>query len=155
MQQDLVKAWDMLPLTWTNKVAYLTHQFLKLEQTECPVEHIFEGDKYIREMTIPAGTLFLGRTHRHGHEVQLLKGSVIHVTEHGKFPVDAYHSVHTTPGYNMVAYIVTDVVCRSVHPNPTGSRDIQALEDDAFESVEALNLLGKSIHEQMEGLWLA
>jgi hypothetical protein len=151
---QLVPNWDQLDLPWSEKIAYLTVQFLKLPQTECPVKEIFEKGLYIREMTIPAETLFLGRTHTHGHEVQLLSGSVIHITPEGRRQIDAPFSVHTTPGYQMVAFIITDVVCRSIHPNPTESRDGNALENDAFGSLDSLKELGNTVTKRLE-LWQA
>lgn len=150
-QDQLIPHWDQLPdLTWKEKIGYLTYEFLKLPQTPCPVEHLFEDGRYIREMRIPAGTLFLGRAHRYGHLCELLEGSVMHISEDSKRVVDAPFSLHTTPGYHMVMYTLTDVVGRTVHPNPSDSRDTQALEDDIFESTESLKELGREVHEKLE-----
>lgn len=150
---QLIPAWDHLPeMAWKDKIAYLTFKFLQLPQTDCPLEHIFEPGLYIRELKIPAGTLFIGRLHRHGHRVDLLSGSVIHITENGRFRVDAPFTVHTQPGYHMVAYIMTDVVCRSIHPNAGNSCDIEALELDAFEAVETLRHAGSIVHDRNEYL---
>lgn len=154
---SVIPIWDHLPeMPWRNKIAYLTYKFLQLPQVECPVEHIYEPGLYIREMKIPAGTFFLGRVHRHGHKVELISGEVIHILPDGtRRHIAEPTIVHTVPGYQMVAFIVTDVLCRSVHPNPTESRDQQALEDDYFESVESLKQYGKLVSQQMEHLWLA
>jgi hypothetical protein len=142
-------------LPWKDKLAYLVWRFLTIEQKDTPVTHLFEPGKYIREMTIPPDTLFIGRQHRHGHEVQLLSGSVIQITEHGKRQVDAPFTVHTQPGDQMVAYIIGNVVCRSIHPNPDDSRDVEALELDAFHPVDELTTLGLQVSQKLEsGTWL-
>jgi hypothetical protein len=65
-------------LNWQDKLAYLVYQFSQIpDQIDCPVAHSFVGESYIREMRIPAGTLFIGRPHTHGHLVQLVEGSVV------------------------------------------------------------------------------
>lgn len=151
MQQNtVIPQWDSLPdLTWKEKIAYLTHQFLTMEQTECPVEHLFEHQLYVRDMRIPRGTLFLGRAHRHGHVCQLLEGTVIQLTQAGRRIVEAPFEVFTTPGFHMVLYALTDILGRTVHANPTESRDTDALEADIFESVDALRELGASVHARL------
>lgn len=143
--------WDQLPvLSWKEKVGYLTYQFSKLPQVEAPVSHSRGNGLYIRTMRIPANTLFIGRAHRYGHECTLLEGSVIWVTEQGRKQVDAVLTVHSTPGTHMVLYALTDVVGQTVHPDKGG--DIQAMEDDIFESVESLLTLGESVQKQLEQL---
>ena len=148
--------WENFPaISWNDRIAYLLHKFMEQPQIECPVKHIFEDGKYIREMTIPAQTLFIGRTHRHGHVVELLSGSAVHITPEGRFPVSAPFTVTTRPGYQMVAFIETPVLCRSIHPNPSDSRDVDTLELDAFEPVDNLRAIGRQVEIELEGAkWL-
>lgn len=151
-----VPAIDQLPeMSWKDKLAFLVYKSRDLPQTECPVEHIFEDGHYIREMRIPAGTFFLGRAHRYGHKCVLVSGEVMHITEHDRRYISAPFSMHSTPGYQMVMYAVTDVIGQTIHPNPTDSRDTQALEAEIFESIESLVDAGALISERMEGLCLA
>ena len=142
--------WDQLPgLTWSEKVAYLTHRFLTMEQTECPLQHQFEQNLYIREIRIPADTWLVGRVHRHGHICQLLEGSLILVHREGHTEAfQAPSEILTLPGYQMVVHTVTDVVARTVHPNPTGERDIEKLEAEIFEPAESIKQLGASLHQE-------
>lgn len=148
---QLIPVWDSLPdLAWKEKVAYLTYQFLQLPQTDCPVKEIFEPGLYIRQMVIPSQTIFLGRAHRYGHQCELLSGSLIHIAPDGTRPqVDAPFVMHTTPGYHMVLFALTECVARTYHPNPSENRDGQALENDIFESVEDLKELGSMIHRRL------
>jgi len=147
MSNDPIPQWDQLPdLTWTEKLAYLTHQFLTMEQTACKLTHHFEQGLYIREIHIPAGTLLIGRIHRHGHVCQLLEGSVVLIHQEGK--KEGFHApsqIITLPGYQMVVHAVTDCIARTVHPNPTEERDIDILEADIFEPVQPLLQKGKQI----------
>jgi hypothetical protein len=148
---QIIPRWDQYPtLSFRDKVAYLTYELTKLPQVEMPLLHIFENGFYIREIEIPAGTLFLGRMHRHGHRCELMKGSLVQVLPDGsKREVHAPFGVDTQAGFHMVLYTLTDVVGRTIHPNGGESRDIVALEDDIFESVEALLMLGEQIAQRL------
>lgn len=138
--QQPVPIWDLAPtiFTWEEKIAFLAAEFAKREQVECPVEHGFEPGFYIRTMRIAAGTLFLGRKHNHGHEVNLLEGSLVLITQTCKHPLTAPSRIQSQPGFHAVAYTLTDCVAETRHPNPAESRDTRALEDDIFESGQAL-----------------
>lgn len=138
-----VLALDQYPtLSWKEKLAYLITRFLDQPQIECPVTHHFEDGKYIREMVIPKGTLFIGRPHRYGHECILVSGKVIHCLETGRKCVDAPFRMHTQPGDQVVIFTKTDIVGRTVHPNPTGTTDTDSLEADIFESLDSLKAVG-------------
>jgi hypothetical protein len=146
MQNLTVPQWDDLPaLSWKEKIAFLTFQFLKLPQTQCPVMHSFENGFYVRRMNIPAGTLFLGRAHKVGHECVLESGSVIQVLPDNKILFDAPHAVHTVPGFHMVVYALTDVVGVTIHENPKDLRDVDLLEAEIFEPLSTLTALGEEV----------
>jgi len=148
---EIATALDGLPtMPWKYKLAYLTHKFLQMEQAGCPVKHMFDGASYIREMTIPQGTLFIGRIHNNGHVVQLVEGDVVNMTEDGQQEISAPFEFHSAPGYQAVFYALTDVVGRTVHPNPLGLRDVQVLEDRDFEEVKYLAARGAMVAEQIE-----
>ena len=142
----------LAPLTWKEKLAYIGVELLEQPQVETPVMHFFQPGWYIREMFIPAGTLFIGRGHRHGHECQLLSGTVLHITETERREVTAPFTMHSTPGYQMVLQAITDVLGRTVHPNPGNSRDIDMLEDDIFHSVDEFKMLGHMAHAKLKEL---
>lgn len=149
---DVIPMLDHLPLdlTWSEKIALLTVGVLDLPQHEVPLAHHFEDDgTYIREITCPAGAIIIGRTHIHGHLCELLEGEVIHVTEGARIHRKAPFSVHTTPGYQMVVYTMTPIKARTVHPNPTDSRDVDELENSIFEPADKVKALGESIRKRL------
>lgn len=153
---DLIPAWDNLPeLTWKDKVSYLTHLSLQTPQIAAPVSHLFEGGNYIREMRLPQGALLTGREHLLGHEMQLLEGSVMLIAPDGKFEFQAFASMQTKPGFHAVVYALTDIVARTVHPNPEGSRDIDALESKWFGTSEEVIARGAEIHQLIQQRMLA
>ncbi len=148
--QHIVPAWDNLPaLPWKSKVALLTFEFSKLDQTGCPVKHIFSPGLYTREIEMPAGTFMTGREHLLGHECQLHKGSCFMVAPDGRHYFDAYSTVHTKPGYHAVVYAITDIVARTVHANPDNLRDIAALEKIHFGTAQELIDKGSQVHHML------
>jgi hypothetical protein len=152
MQQNMeIPELDGLSgLSWKEKLAYLTHQFLTMEQTGCPLTHRFEQNLYIREIRIPAGTLLIGSVHRHGHVSQLLEGSVILVHPQGhREAFQAPSQILSMPGYQMVVYALTDVLAQTIHPNPHDERDIAVLEADIYEPVDELKQLGARVAYRM------
>lgn len=145
-------ATDLARLTWKEKLAFIGVDLLSQPQTDTPVMHFFQPGWYIREMYIPADTVFLGREHRLGHECQLVSGTVLHITEQGRREVTAPFTMRSTPGYQMVLQALTDVIGRTVHPNPGNSRDIDALEEDIFRSVDEFKALGYLAHAKVKEL---
>lgn len=151
MEFNPIVPLDSLPeMPWRDKLAYLAWKFSQMEQVQCPLTHHFEKGLYIREISIPAGTLFIGRVHRYGHHVELVSGEGILVTETARVPVKPPHSIYTAPGGQVAFYATTDVVGRTLHANFSERRDTQALEDDIFESVESLHRLGKAAEDRIE-----
>lgn len=154
MQNDtdnpLIPVWDQYPqLVWKEKVALQTYRFMQLPQVETGIAHLFDDKTYIREVRIPAGTLIVGRVHRHGHEMQLLEGSVLLIGEGFRMGKQAPDAVTTGPGFQMVCFTLSNVVARTIHPNPEDSRDIEALEADIFESPESLIEFGSQIERRL------
>jgi len=147
----LVPVWDQHPqLSWSDKVALLTYKFMQLEQTGTGLEHIFEEGKYIREVKIPAGTLIVGRIHKVGHITQLLEGSVLLIGPDGfRMGVQAPYEIKTGPGFQMVCFTLSNIVARTVHPNPDDLRDIDILETQIFESPVELIRRGEQIERSL------
>jgi len=146
-----IPGWDTLPdLTWSEKVALLTYRFLQLPQTETGIRHLFQDKLYIREIAIPPGVLVVGRVHKLGHEMQLLKGSLVLLGPDGySVGFQAPTSLRTGPGYQAVCFTLSNVVARTIHPNPEDVRDIEALEASIFESPESLVDLGSQIERRL------
>lgn len=147
---ELADCSRMKGLTWAQKLAYLAYKLHDPKASEvCPVTHFFEHGNYIRTMFIPKGQLFIGRVHRYGHIVKLISGKAFLIEEAGKQLKEAPTEMLTKPGYQTVAYTLSDVVAQTVHPNPDELRDVQGLEDDIFESAESVMLRGKQVAEQL------
>lgn len=147
-----ITLWDNLPsqLSWSDKVALLTYRFMQREQEETGLHHLFQDDLYIREVRIPAGTLIVGRIHKIGHEMELLKGQVILIGPDGfSHGVQAPEKVHTGPGFQMVCFTLSDVIARTIHPNADQNRDIAELEAEFFEDPAKLIERGEQIERKL------
>jgi hypothetical protein len=136
-------------LNWPEKLAYLAFKFMAGAQTRCPVTHSFEPGVYVREMFIPKGTVFIGRAHRHGHRVDLVSGKVLLMEENRKIHLEAPFEMSTVPCYMTAFIAMTDVVGRTYHPNPTESRDLVALEDDAFRPASEPLAIGAAVNARI------
>lgn len=140
-------------LSWSDRAALLAFEVSRMATAiENPddfnVHHIFKDEWYIREFSLPAGTIFVGRMHRHGHIVKLIDGKVMLEMEGGKREFSAPAVIHTTPGFITVCVMLTDMTAQSWHFNPDGCRDIDELEAEHFGSPIATLQRG-------EQLWLA
>lgn len=147
---DVACVWNQLPesLTWKEKAAYLAWRTSLLPQAAMPVTHLFEDGQYIREMTIPAETIFLGRVHRQGHTLVLLEGEAMLALPTGLVHKKAGDRMETFPGFHAVAFTLTDIRVRSFHPD-TGERDIELIEESLTESPDSLIALGAAIHARL------
>lgn len=94
----------------------------------CPLKHSFSDGIYVREITIPQGTLLTGKIHKHEHPNFLLKGEVIVVTEEGREILKAPCSMMSKAGTKRALYAVTELVWTTIHHNPTNTQDLKELE---------------------------
>lgn len=135
-------------MSWEEKCAYWTYLTAKLPQSDTPVWHAFQSGEYLRMMQIPAGVLFVGRGHRHGHQIRLLEGSVILIEENGRTMRTAPDSIVSAPGYHTVVFTLTPVLGQTVHPD-TGERNLDKLETAIFEPLDDMIALGESVYKRL------
>jgi hypothetical protein len=99
------------------------------EQTELPLKHSFAPGVYAREMEIPAGTLLIGKIHKHRHHNFLMKGSIIVLTEtNGVELLQAPLMIVSEEGTQRIGYAVTDTIWTTIHENKDNSEDLDVIE---------------------------
>jgi len=97
----------------------------------CPLKHSFAPGIYIRELTIPEGTIIVGKIHKHEHPNFILEGEVIVVTEEGgEETIVAPCSMISPSGTKRALYAKTKVVWTTIHLNPTDTHDLEKLEKE-------------------------
>ena len=100
------------------------------EQTELPLKHSFAPGVYAREMEIPAGTLLIGKIHKHRHHNFLMKGSIIVLTEaNGVELLQAPLMIVSEEGTQRIGYAVTDTIWTTIHENNDNSEDLDVIEE--------------------------
>lgn len=104
----------------------------------CPVRHIFAPGAYAREMTIPAGTIIVGKIHKHAHLNFITKGRVKVATEFGTHEFAAPYTFVSQPGTKRVVHALEDVLWTTVHV--TDETDLAKIEDEVIaKSYDALD----------------
>lgn len=93
----------------------------------CPVRHIFAPGAYAREMLIPAGTIIVGKIHKHAHLNFITKGSAKVITESGPLEIKAPFTFVSRPGTKRVVHALEDVLWTTVHV--TEETDLERIED--------------------------
>ena len=102
------------------------YDLMHMEQAKTDLVHRFAPGIYIRELSIPTGTLIIGHLHKTEHLNVMLKGTMILLNEDGTSQkVSAPFTMVSKPG-RKIAYILEDTVWQNIHA--TDERDIDTLE---------------------------
>lgn len=108
----------------------LENQLIKLDQVEIPTEHQFMGGIYLRSISVPAGTLIIGKRHRHETCNMLLSGVMsIYIGEDQPNKMLKGPCIfRSDPGSKKMGYAHTDCVFMNLHP--TSETDLDKIESE-------------------------
>lgn len=120
------------PLDYYKKVFDLQKSLLELEQLDIPVEHHFAPGNYARECFLPAGSVVIGKVHRHSHVNIISKGKVTVATSEGLHEYEAPLTFISEAGAKRALIVHEDTVWTTVHPNPTDTQDLTLIEADVI-----------------------
>jgi len=109
------------------RVLALEESMREYPQIDAPLVHRFAPGLYARECALPAGSMVVGKIHRHAHLIQLLKGTATIATEHGTQTYTAPEMWTSIPGAKRVVYSHTDTVFVTFHPSD--ETDLEKLEE--------------------------
>jgi hypothetical protein len=114
-----------------------------LAEVECPLQHVFAPGAYARTIRIPAGSVIVGKIHKHAHLNILAQGSVIVVTEGaGMEELTGPLTMVSPPGTKRALRTLTDVVWTTIHL--TAETDLEKIEAEViaptFEAYERFAL---------------
>jgi hypothetical protein len=120
-----------------------------LPEPDMPLWHAFAPGAYARTIFIPAGTLVVGKIHKHAHLNILIRGRVSVATEEGPMELEAPRVMTSKAGTKRVVYAHTAVLWTTIHL--TNKTDIAEIEDeiiaksydeyDALQDSDVLQLL--------------
>lgn len=108
------------------KVEQVESHLLDLPQVECPVVHHFGPGIYIREVTLPAGTLAIGHAQRFEHLNIMLTGAVAMVGDDGQTKVLRAPMIFVGKPGRKLGYVLETCIWQNVYA--TDERDIDKLE---------------------------
>jgi hypothetical protein len=100
----------------------------EMPQIDCPLAHHYAPGLYAREIFIPAGTIVVGKIHKHAHINVISHGSAIVVTEFDRVRVVAPYTFVSQPGTKRSLIAETDLVWTTIHTNEDECRDLEAIE---------------------------
>jgi len=127
------------------QIEQLQTEMVKMPQVELQTEHYFsEAGMYCRKVFRPAGTLIVGKVHKHHHLFLCAMGEIIAWTENGMKRLQAGDVVESKPGTKRVTLAVTDAIGVTVHrTNKTDLDEIEAelVEPDKTGLFDSRNLL--------------
>lgn len=104
---------------------------------ECPLNHLFTEGLYIREVSIPAGSLVTSKIHKTEHPFVVSKGKALVCIDKGEWmAVEAPYTGITKPGTRRVVYVIEDMVWTTFHANPDNLTEIEEIEDLVIEKYD-------------------
>lgn len=128
----------MLSLTKQTKLETILPELRALPQLDCKEKHYFGPGLYVREVTMPAGAIIVGKPHKTEHLCVMLQGHMRVKNENGEVvELKAPATFVGKPG-RKVAYIIETVVFQNIFA--TEETDIEKLE---HMFIDTLALEGK------------
>lgn len=132
---DLAVKQD-LDIPVAQKVENLLAQVEQMPQVDCQTKHYFGPSIYIREVTMPAGSVVIGKPHRKEHMCVMLQGRMIVMDAEGnQRELVAPMTFVGGPG-RKVAYILETTVFQNILA--TDETDIDVLENMLVDNTQPL-----------------
>lgn len=117
-----------------DQILRLQGEMAKLPQVELPTDHFFANGMYARRLFRKAGTLIVGKVHRHEHFFMLMYGDLEVWTETGMKRIGPGEIIVSKPGTKRVTLAHADSVAVTVHR--TKHRDLDKIERQIIEPEE-------------------
>jgi len=122
------------------KISKLITEIRKLPQVTGEVRHLFAPGVYMREITMPAGAVIIGKIHKYEHMNIISKGKVTFKDETGVRTVTAPYTYKSNAGSQKALFIHEETVWTTIHP--TTETDVRKIEEEVVtENYEDLKCL--------------
>jgi len=122
------------------KISNLCKVAKEQPQIKCEEKHHFGPNLYIKQVTMPTGTLIIGKHHRMEHLCNMVSGRMIVMDEQGnKKELVAPMTFMAKPG-RKIAYIIETVVFQNIYSTP--ETDIEKLENMCVDNSKDFLLEG-------------
>jgi len=130
--QDANEQGPLQPAGSTRQKLYdLQASLAQLPDIEFPLQHVFAPGVYARTIILPAGSVIVGKIHKHAHVNILSMGTVDVITESGGVErLSGPLTMVSPPGTKRAVYAHTDSVWTTIHP--TNETDLDKIEDEVI-----------------------
>lgn len=116
------------------EIDYYARELAKLAQTDAPVTHRFAPGVYLREISMQADSIVIGRVHKTRHFNVLLSGACLIAHADGSVQeLRAPMTFVSEAGVQKVLYILEDMQWQTIHP--TEETDLTKLDEMLVEPV--------------------
>ena len=132
---DLAVKQDLDSLL-SQKVEVLLSRMEKMPQVDCQTKHYFGPSIYIREVTMPAGSIIIGKPHRKEHMCVMLQGRMIIVDADGNKKELVAPITFVGGAGRKVAYILETTVFQNILA--TDEKDIEVLENMLVDNTQPM-----------------
>jgi mannose-6-phosphate isomerase-like protein (cupin superfamily) len=136
------------PLPTLDQIKRLQAEMIRIQCEQPKPNHFFAPGMYLRELTVPAGMLIVGKIHKHAHFLMVLRGRAEVVSAFGRMFVEAGHISISPPGVKRVVLALEDTQFVTVHVNKDDSQDLAVIEAEHIEP----ELVGVCAGDQREVL---
>jgi len=124
-QVDTAKGEAVTAITENISVDDVERKMLAMPQADCPVVHRFGPGLYVRELTLPAGTLAIGHAQKFEHLNIVIAGKVAMI-DGDRVKIVHGPCVFTGQPGRKIGYVIETCVWQNVYA--TGETDIDKLE---------------------------
>lgn len=114
----------------TEMIFALQDKLIAEPQSEAPLKHYFSKELYAREMTIPKGTIVIGKIHKFESFTIISKGDISILSIDGVTRVKAPYSFVASPGAKRLVYAHEETVWTVMHA--TKETDLRKIEDEVI-----------------------
>ena len=122
--------------TIKSSINNLVKEVTAAEQVDCPVNHYFGPNIYIREIIIPAGTVIVGKYHKEDHLCNMIEGQMVVVDDDGARKEVKAPCVFVAKKGRKIAYVSKTVRFQNIFSTP--ETDIEKLENMFVEDSKPL-----------------
>jgi len=110
-----------------------------MDQLALEPVHRFSEGLYARELTLPAGSVVVGKIHKHAHLNVIMKGRCTVTTPFGSDELEGPMIFESKPDTKRAVYAHTDTVWITFHP--TEETDVDVIEEQIISKDYSDNLL--------------
>lgn len=115
------------------RIIQLQESMMDIQCKQPEPRHFFAPGMYLRELTVPAGMLIVGKTHKHAHFLIVTTGRAEVISEFGREIVTSGHISVSQAGVKRVVLAIEDTQFITIHVNSEDSRDLEVIEQEHIE----------------------